>query len=283
MPTRSPLLISLTQTVAIVTLAWVFLGVRSAIAQQPESSLPKVIHSDPIVYPPLARQVRVQGDVHMRVSTDGNHVRNVTVISGPALLIPVATTYVLSWQFEPHEPLSFEAVLHFSFPELNCSPDAGTTTLIHPSEVKIVAPSFLPCRPIPNPTKPLFVNLFVNLNGKIISPPSEISLRVGDRSIHLPVENGEIAIPPPFWVKEDANVDVSLFVKGELIKFSILSVFFGDERWTILLADRRFPEGYSWSRKDGRVRSGCLIVFESRYGDAGIVHRAASCRSKLKW
>jgi TonB family protein len=53
------------------------------------------------VYPPLAKQARIQGTVRFNViiSKDGK-VQNLTVISGHPLLIPAATDAVKQWEYE---------------------------------------------------------------------------------------------------------------------------------------------------------------------------------------
>ena len=54
------------------------------------------------VYPPLARQTRVQGEVRLRVfaSEDGS-IKNVTTLSGHPLLVGGAREAVCNWKFEP--------------------------------------------------------------------------------------------------------------------------------------------------------------------------------------
>lgn len=57
-----------------------------AISQQSAEVLPKVVpHAEP-TYPTLARQTRIDGEVHVKFATDGESVVEVTVESGPALL-----------------------------------------------------------------------------------------------------------------------------------------------------------------------------------------------------
>src|SRR6266702_5970149 len=57
----------------------------TAMAQQSTEVLPKVVqHSEP-VYPPLARQTRIQGEVLVKVTTDGESVRYVQAETGACL------------------------------------------------------------------------------------------------------------------------------------------------------------------------------------------------------
>jgi outer membrane biosynthesis protein TonB len=76
----------------------------SAMAQQPSESLPKVIqHSEP-TYPPLARQTRIQGEVHVKVTTDGESVRDAEAETGHLLLRKAAEDNARTWKFVAHTP-----------------------------------------------------------------------------------------------------------------------------------------------------------------------------------
>ncbi len=56
-------------------------GVR-ANSQDSAGAVPKVAEHAAPYYPPLARQTRISGDVRLKVTTDGEAVTNVEVISG---------------------------------------------------------------------------------------------------------------------------------------------------------------------------------------------------------
>ena len=59
----------------ILMLSVLLVVVPSTLAQESAETLPKVMqHSEPI-YPPLARQTRIQGEVSVKVTTDGESVR----------------------------------------------------------------------------------------------------------------------------------------------------------------------------------------------------------------
>jgi protein TonB len=54
------------------------------------------------VYPPLARQARVQGTVKLEAVIDREgRIRNLRVLSGPPLLVKAAVDAVLQWRYEP--------------------------------------------------------------------------------------------------------------------------------------------------------------------------------------
>jgi hypothetical protein len=60
--------------------------VPRVLAQKSTETLPKVVqHSEPI-YPPLARQTRTQGEVIVKVTTDGEAVREAIAETGHPLL-----------------------------------------------------------------------------------------------------------------------------------------------------------------------------------------------------
>ena len=54
------------------------------------------------VYPPLAKQARIQGVVHLTavISKDGT-IQNLQVISGHPLLVPAALEAVKTWIYKP--------------------------------------------------------------------------------------------------------------------------------------------------------------------------------------
>ena len=62
----------------------------------------KLVYQPKPAYPPLARQVRIQGTVRLQaiISTDGT-IENLTVLSGHPLLIPAALDAVRQWRYQP--------------------------------------------------------------------------------------------------------------------------------------------------------------------------------------
>jgi hypothetical protein len=68
-------------------------------------------------YPPLARQTRIEGEVHLVVllETQTGLVKDVQVVSGHPLLRDVAATAVREWQFTKGNPLkdSMDVILKF--------------------------------------------------------------------------------------------------------------------------------------------------------------------------
>jgi hypothetical protein len=197
------------------------------------------------------------------------------------MLVAVARTNIMTWQFEPHEPTTFETNFRFSLPESDCSVDAGTITLNLPSEVRIIAPDLLPCRPIPDPTKPLLVHLKVERNGKTASLPRELILKLGNVSSHVAIDNGVFAVPPEFWRAEKATIRISAKFERDEINAFVYAGDFGMESWKIILADWRFPKENRRFTNIWNARKTCVIEFQSPYYEGtGLVENA--CRSKNK-
>jgi hypothetical protein len=93
---------------SIFTLA-LLLCLPLGYSAQPQTSspLPQVVqHADP-TYPPLARQTRISGDVHLEITTDGESVVSVAAIDGHPILRPSAEDNVRTWKFARHNPSTF--------------------------------------------------------------------------------------------------------------------------------------------------------------------------------
>ncbi len=69
------------------------------------------------MYPPLAKQTRIEGEVHLVALLDAQTglVRDVQVISGHPLLRDVAAAAVREWKFAKENPLkdSIDVILKF--------------------------------------------------------------------------------------------------------------------------------------------------------------------------
>lgn len=74
----------------------------------------------PPVYPPLARQARIQGTVNLNVvvDQDGN-VQDISLISGHPMLVPAAIEAVKQWKYQPYlvngVPLNVETQVQVNF------------------------------------------------------------------------------------------------------------------------------------------------------------------------
>jgi protein TonB len=81
---------------------------------------PKLIHQEQPVYPRLAKQARVQGDVVLSaIINEKGEVVELKAISGPPMLFSAALDAVQRWKFEPTYlngrpwPVAHEITIHF--------------------------------------------------------------------------------------------------------------------------------------------------------------------------
>ena len=108
------------------------------------SHYPVVTRGETPLYPLLARQARIQGEVQLRVTTDGSRAVSVIVESGQPMLAKAAQDSVKTWRFVKDKPTSFES--HFSY-KLNegcdsATPENGRVVLELPTRIDITAPRF---------------------------------------------------------------------------------------------------------------------------------------------
>jgi Gram-negative bacterial TonB protein C-terminal len=102
-------------------------------AQDPAEVLPRVVHHADPIYPPLARQARIQGDVRVKITTDGELVRDAEAETGHPVLRKAAEGNARSWKFASHTP----GIFHVTFRYKLLSDDANVEFLESPSIVKI--------------------------------------------------------------------------------------------------------------------------------------------------
>jgi Gram-negative bacterial TonB protein C-terminal len=112
------------------------LAVPRAGPQERPEVLPKIVqHSDPI-YPPLASQTRIGGDVRVKITTDGESVIDAEVESGHPLLRKAAEDNLRTWKFAAHTPGTFHVIFRYKF----ASGGKEVTFLESPAIVQIQAP-----------------------------------------------------------------------------------------------------------------------------------------------
>lgn len=87
----------------------------SLFGQESEKTLPRVIeHRDPILSP-LARQARIEGEVQVKFTTNGESVVSAEAVSGNPLLTKSAEDSVRTWRFAPHKAGEFLVTFRFRF------------------------------------------------------------------------------------------------------------------------------------------------------------------------
>lgn len=98
---------------AVVVVLVLLALIPGAMAQNPPAILPKVVqHAEP-VYPPLARQARIGGEVLVKITTDGESVRDAEAQTGPGLLRKAAEDNVRTWKFAAHTPGTFQVIFRY--------------------------------------------------------------------------------------------------------------------------------------------------------------------------
>jgi hypothetical protein len=123
------------------------LGRIMSVAQQAKPVIPTIASASVPLYPRVIRATRIQGDVVLRVSTDGQRVSAAEVESGPPMLAKAAKDNVTTWQFESHTPTSFEVTFHYKLllptkcdSECNCDSEEKESVLLRlPTTVDLTA------------------------------------------------------------------------------------------------------------------------------------------------
>jgi hypothetical protein len=80
----------------------------SAAAQESKVALPLIARAEVALYPPTARVSNVEGQVHLKVITNGHRVIRATAEgNGHPLLVRAAQENIRCWGFTVHEPTAF--------------------------------------------------------------------------------------------------------------------------------------------------------------------------------
>jgi hypothetical protein len=118
--------------------AALFLMASSLWAQAPEPAnrlLPRVAELAIPRYPPLARIAKISGRVDFLVKTDGTKISTILKSSGPKQLIANLEKQLMTWRFEPHEPMEFTVTFDMHVAAESICPPGK------PDEIKLVLPS----------------------------------------------------------------------------------------------------------------------------------------------
>ncbi len=111
--------------------------VPTAMAQQSPEALPQVVQHTQPIYPPLARQTRIAGEVRVRFTTDGESVIDATSESGHPLLRTAAQENVKTWKFVAHAPGTFHVTFRYKI-----ATDATEVSFLEsPAIVQVEAPA----------------------------------------------------------------------------------------------------------------------------------------------
>jgi hypothetical protein len=128
--------------VIMLAVLWAF----AAMAQESKVALPMVAGAAVPLYPPLARVARIEGVVHVKITTDGHRVITAHVEDGHKLLAAAAEENARTWEFATHEPTTFTVTYRYKLDaKLKGSPNNPTVVLRLPTEVEI---STMPAPPL---------------------------------------------------------------------------------------------------------------------------------------
>ncbi len=263
----------------------VILGLCVALSEQnapPAQKLPVVKSGDMPLYPSLPRVARIQGDVNLRITTDGTAVASVTVESGQPMLAKAAQENVKTWKFEPHEPTSFpvlfsyhleeERVTHLCDPDV---PDNGTVVLKLPREVDITSHARIPdCEEPIDPSRVFFSRCEMD-GAPVPCEKFAIRLKSNGRSV-APIRFKESELKQGFIVPEDfqsqENFDVSVQTERGKFTVSKLNIGFLKGEWHVGIDHAPFQEGtpisYDALKAPPSVHCIGFVVFE---GEPGVV------------
>jgi len=112
----------------------------------PPDRPPLVVSAQVPLYPDLLLKAKFDGEVRLRVTTDGERASTITFESGGKILFTAAEENVRTWRFEPHQPTTFVAVFRYKLlPGSLCFKDVPTVVLHLPTEVQVTSRGFAIC------------------------------------------------------------------------------------------------------------------------------------------
>jgi hypothetical protein len=82
--------------------------------QETSDVLPKFVHRVAPLYPQLARQARVEGDVVVQIRTNGESVVEAKAESGPEMLRKASEDAALGWKFVSHTRATYYVTFRYS-------------------------------------------------------------------------------------------------------------------------------------------------------------------------
>lgn len=104
----------ITKLAATVFFGALALGICSGRScAQEMKAIPVVVDHADAKYPPIALVAHVDGDVRVRITTDGKSVTKAEAVSGPPLLVKAALDNAQSLKFVEHSPETFEVTYRF--------------------------------------------------------------------------------------------------------------------------------------------------------------------------
>ena len=131
----------------------ILLMASSLWAQTPEPSIRPLLRVAEMAipkYPPLARIAKITGKVDFLVKTDGTKVSAIMKSSGPRQLVGELGKQLMTWRFEPHEPVEFTVTFDMNVAaESICPPGKpDEIKLLLPSRVEMLVTNTKECDPV---------------------------------------------------------------------------------------------------------------------------------------
>jgi hypothetical protein len=127
-------------------------------AQEAKELLPIVSSANVPFYPRTPRIAHIEGEVRLRLSTDGVRVSSIDVVSGQAMLAQAAEENIRTWVFEKHTPMTFETTFRYTLlsskcdSNCNCDDLRNGTALLHlPTKAEVSASDVIICAPAKRP------------------------------------------------------------------------------------------------------------------------------------
>ncbi len=130
------------------------------------------------------------------------------------------------------------------------------------------------------PEGPTLVKLTVKRDGREKPAPNQITLSFNNHAVQMPVRDGKFEVPPE--ITGALRVTFAADVDGDQIRISELPAkLFSLESWTLLLAERNYPDDYRWAVPKGTdIPASCILVVDSVHADPGTVVLDPHCRTK---
>jgi hypothetical protein len=127
----------------------------------------------------------------------------------------------------------------------------------------------------------LNVSLTVLHDGRSVALPGKITITVDGTAIEVSIVNGAFAVPAE--ASRADHADVAMNLGGEEIRIKDLrATMFEMNAWKLMLADRRYEDGYQSDMLPGvAVRRTCILLLDSPDAE-GVVVIVDKCRSKSK-
>jgi TonB family protein len=243
---------------------------------EPPQKLPVVKSGEMPFYPPLPRMAHVEGEVLLRVTTDGSGVASVIVESGQPMLAKAAQDNVRTWKFEPHDPTSFSTLFSYHLlTDFKCEPGKPNNGEFHiklPTEVEITASTTLRdayCDPTQglDLSEPLRVFLTgCEVDGSSV-PCEKLTIRLHSGSLTVtPTRFREsekkqgFVVPKEFRTIKDFAVSVD--TPGESFTASNQDISFLKGRWHVGIDHAPFKDETPLYSIPATVRCAGFIVFE---------------------